>query len=79
MTEKQNDLWEEILENLVDLRGDLLAIETFLQCNEKNILNLEKEIGAVYLRRQLDYINQHTQDIAILTGILIEEALEQIS
>ena len=79
MTEKQNDLWEEILENLVDLRGDLLAIETFLKCSEKNILNLEKEIGAVYLRRQLDYINQHTQDIAILTGILIEEALEQIS
>ena len=79
MTEKQNDLWEEILENLVDLRGDLLAIETFLQCNEKNILNLEKEIGAVYLCRQVDYINQHTQNIAILTGILIEEALEQIS
>ena len=78
MTEKQDCLLEEIRAIFVDLAGDLLAIEAVLQCREKGLIQIETEMGAAYLQRQLDYVRQHTGELAQLTGALVRESVRPL-
>ena len=76
MTEKQDYMIREIRETFVDLAGDLLAIEAVLQCREKGLIQIETELGAAYLQRQLDYVRQHTGELAQLSAALVRAALQ---
>ena len=75
MTEKQDYMIREIRETFVDLAGDLLAIEAVLQCREKGLIQIETELGAAYLQRQLDYVRQHTGELAQLSAALVRESV----
>ena len=75
MTEKQDYMIREIRETFVDLAGDLLAIEVVLQCREKGLIQIETELGAAYLQRQLDYVRQHTGELAQLSAALVRESV----
>ena len=75
MTEKQDYMIREIRETFVDLAGDLLAIEAVLQCREKGLIQIETELGAAYLQRQLDYVRQHTGELAQLSAALVREGV----
>ena len=75
MTEKQDYMIREIRETFVDLAGDLLAIEAVLQCREKGLIQIEAELGAAYLQRQLDYVRQHTGELAQLSAVLVRESV----
>ena len=76
MTGKQDCLLEEIHAIFVDLAGDLLAIEAVLRCREKGLIQMEAEMGAAYLQRQLDYVRQHTGELAQLSAALVRAALQ---
>ena len=75
MTEKQDYMNREIRETFVNLAGDLRAIEAVLQCREKGLIQIETELGAAYLQRQLDYVRQHTGELAQLSAALVRESV----
>ncbi len=71
MSEKTEAILAEIQQNIVDLSGDIIALEAF--CRHREVLRLRRGCSA-YLRRLEDHTHQHLSEISQLADVLLRAA-----
>lgn len=70
VTEYQQKMTEELKLTLEELDGDILALENFCRCVKKNAKDFSTDSMRAYLKRTLDYVRQHTQDVRQIAEFL---------
>ena len=70
MTEYQREMTEELKLTLEELDGDIIALENLCRCMKKNVKDFSENSMRSYVKRTLDYIHQHTQDIRQIAEFL---------
>lgn len=78
MTKQQLENLEELRLNIMELAGDILAIQCFLNCRGDCLEDFGPEICKIYLRRIGDYTDQHTQEIRQIKDLLIIPELNKM-
>lgn len=67
----QEELREELYQTLLDLCGDVLLLDCLLfpeETENRPDLWASQSVRAAACRRLADYIEQHTRDIAVVSG-----------
>ena len=74
-----DELKAELSENLIDLAGEIIALESVMGSDFDHSLfhDLSPVVRETYFWRLEDYIVQHTQEIQTISRILIREALKE--
>ena len=75
MTEKQDYMIGKSGRHLSTWPGTCWRLKRFCRCREKGLIQIETELGAAYLQRQLDYVRQHTGELAQLSAALVRESV----
>ena len=78
MTRVQRENISEIWEELIDLAGDIIALQTFLFCKDECLEQFGGEMCGHYLKRIGDYIDQNTGQIRQIRDILVIPELKQL-
>lgn len=73
MTEHQREMTEDLKLTLEELDGDIIALENLCRCMKKNVKNFSEKSIQSCVKRTLDYIQQHTQDIQQIAEFLCRD------
>lgn len=68
------ELQEELEHNLIDLMGDVLLLECICHCMHNNMevpKCFDGRVTEECLRRLSDYIDQHTDEVNSICGIMV--------
>lgn len=72
MGQSEEEMLEELWEALLDLSGDLIALESFCRQTSHYPEKLPLSIRDLYLQRIEDYIDQHLWDVRSLSRCLLQ-------
>ena len=74
MTEKQTKRLEELRIVLMDMAGDVIALESFLRCQPVCEAHFGRPTSEEWLQRIRDYLKQHMNETQQLTDWLLKSA-----
>ena len=72
MTEKQVQIIEELPETLLDMTGEMLALESFVRSQSACEGRCGRDAAELWIRRIRDYLKQHITDADHLVEYFVE-------
>lgn len=70
----QKEIIEELQRTMMELSGDVLALELFCLYGEYGMREFGPHVCRAYVKQMEDFLRQHLQDAELLTGHLLEDS-----